>query len=86
VLECHVTGDLIFVAPPDAIPTGPATLDVVPAVRNVGSTWMGTETTLRELRLRRIPLPTSALFPRRRLSTVVPQLGSQFPGRQLPIP
>jgi hypothetical protein len=70
VLECHVTGDLIFAAPPDAILTSLAPPNAVPAARNAGSTWMGTRTTsLRELRLRRIPpLPplTSALFPRRR--------------------
>jgi hypothetical protein len=70
VLECHVAGDLIFAAPPDAIPTGPAPPNVIPAAHNAGLTWMGTETTsLRELRLRQIlPLlpPTSALFPRRR--------------------
>jgi hypothetical protein len=79
VLECHVTGDLIFAAPPDAIhrrpappdaiPNGPTPPDAVPAARNAGSTWMGTGTTsLRELRLWRIQPPppsTSALFPRR---------------------
>jgi hypothetical protein len=69
VLECHVTGDLIFAALPDVIPTGPAPPNTIPTARNAGSTWMGIGTTsLRELRLRQIPplLPlTSALFPRR---------------------
>jgi hypothetical protein len=62
VLECHVTSDLIFAAPPDAI-------HHCPAVHNARSTWMGTGTSLKELRLRWIPSPpptTSAIFPRHR--------------------